>query len=469
MNGNNQAFQHAGRQFVRPVEDSRTQISRGLFVFFCSVTSVDFKSLTAGSGSAFQIALGILTTFTFILFVINAARPKYRSKVLSSVTWLWWVFLISTPFVAVYRNVPMAHFVRTVLPQFMMGESLAMCLILFGQDERNKDFVFKCLFYASAVSAVVNAVNGFSSGKSIDVIRYFILSPVLTVNFGMALCRLLVEGRKAGVINIMSLLGGLVLLYLSQTRSYIGVIGAILLGIMIMLLRPPTWLSRRVRNNVWKNLTVAAVMLVVASVSVIIIFPTVLTGWQSRTSTLGSQDPTALTRIAEAAGEIEAMEADLDHLVIGSGFGSDHIYDATFLIGVPADDREAGRNEPTDYPGHIVWPYQFYAAGLLFGWAVPLIIAITIWCGYSRFSSYTSRIATIVLGGVLIQMSFGNILGDRSGGMTLGLLIALALHKTPLEKRQEQLYKSSRKLVRNKTRRARFRGRPSPSFTSSDA
>lgn len=402
------------------------KLNRALFVLYCTAAALDFHSQEQG-GTAWQIAVSFVGTIAFALFVINARRPSKKLRSLRRITWLWWIYLASTPLIAYWRGVPIGHYLRILLPSLLMGESLIIGLLLLSDSAQNARLIFRGLFYASAVSSVVYLVRGLNMGLELQDVRYYILSPLLIVLFSFSLCRLLFEGTRAGIINVLGLGGSLMIMFLSVTRTYFAGIGVILLFLAFAWLRPPVWVTSRVRHRLRINLLGIGVVLALLAAIVLAVFPTVLEHWSERSSTLGTQDPTALTRIAEAAGEIAVIRSDKSHLLFGSGIGAEHKNDVRFLIGVQALVGE-DYSSYTFSPGHIGWIYQFFTSGLLFGWVLPFVFLHSIWRGHQRGAPYVTRLAGIALAAALAITTLGNMLGDRGAGVGLGLLIALALH-----------------------------------------
>ncbi len=402
------------------------QMNGRLFLLYCTAAAADFHSSKQG-GTAWQVAVSFISTLAFVLFLLNARRPRARLRSLQRITWLWWIYLATTPFIAFWRDVPAGHYLRIMLPTLLMGESLIMGLLLLSESEDNARLIFRGLFYASAVSSVVYLVRGLTMGLGLQNVRYYILSPLLIVLFSLALCRLLFEGAKAGLINIVGLAGSLMIIFLSVTRTYFAGIGVILLLLAFALLRPPAWLNQKVRHRLKRNLLGLTGALIILAAIAIAAFPGVVAHWSERNASLGAQDPTALTRIAEAAGEIQAMKKDKSHLFFGSGIGAEHKNDPRYLIGVSAlvgEDYSAY----TFSPGHIGWVYQFFTSGLLMGWVLPFIFLFAIWKGNMHDAPYIARLAAIAVAAALAITTLGNMLGDRGAGLGLGLLIALALH-----------------------------------------
>jgi hypothetical protein len=417
-------------RFAAPGATKRTRyssesIGRTLFGLYCLDAALDFHSFENGSNT-FQILLGLFSCLMFALFAMNARRTKCSLPLLRRIAWLWWIYLATTPLIAYLRGYDFTHYLRVALPEFLMGTSLMMGYILLNESRANASLIFKGLFYSSVCSSAIHLVRGLTAGLSLEDVRYFIASPLLIVMVSFAMYRLLFEGARSGLLNLFALTGGLSIVFFTVTRSYFVSIASILLGIGVILVRSPDWLKRRLRRKIIWNLVLVSGVLGVVGVLMVIMFPQVLSHWTDRSSSLGTQDPTTLVRISEAAGEIEAMRADTSHLVLGSGIGSDHKFDERYLIGVAAAAHEATENNYA--PGHIGWVYQFYASGLLLGWVYLFVFFVAIWKGNSRQTPYVARMAGIAVIAVFVTSTLGNMLGDRSGGLGMGLLIALSLY-----------------------------------------
>ncbi|KAA6455599.1 hypothetical protein DYQ86_27495 [Acidobacteria bacterium AB60] len=427
------AVKTASRTALSSTRYSSESIGRILFGLYCLDAAVDFHS-SEEAGNTYQVVMGSLSCLAFILFALNARRTKAALPRLRRVTWLWWIYLASTPLVAYMRAYGYMHYLRVALPQFLMGTSLIMGYILLNESRKNSVLIFKGLFYCSLISTVIHLIQGLTSGYSVENLRYFIASPLLIIMVSFSLYRLIFEGARSGLLNLTALTSGLGIVCFTVTRTFYASLASILLSIAVVLIRPPAWLKRRMRRRTVWNLLLFSAILGLLGAAMVITFPDVLSHWSERSSTLGTRDATTLIRISEAAGEIETMESDTSHLLLGSGLGSEHKYDERFLIGVSeAKEEAAGVNYS---PGHVGWIYQFYASGLLLGWVFLFVFAFSIWKGNSPRASYVGRMAGIALIAVFVTSTFGNMLGERSGGLVVGFLIALALYS--IEGQEEQ-------------------------------
>jgi len=62
------------------------------------------------------------------------------------------------------------------------------------------------------------------------------------------------------------------------------------------------------------------------------------------------------------------------------------------------------------------------------GWVYLFVFLIAIWKGNSPHTPYIARMAGIAVIAVFVTSTLGNMLGDRSGGIGMGFLIALSLY-----------------------------------------
>jgi hypothetical protein len=401
-------------------------MDRALFIVFCGAAAFDFRS-DLGASSTVQMCLGIMACIAFGLLMMNTRRPPRDLPLLRRMTWLWWIYLASSMMVAILRGVAPLHYLRTIFPYLLLGEGMIIGYFLLAEREENAARMFRVLFYTAAISSIVFLIKGFSTGRPMEELRYLIISPLLTVLFAFATFRLIFEGVKAGWMNYGALALAMGIMFLSVSRTFILCLLAIIVAVIYSVVRPPAWLGSRLRRSILVQMLRGAIIVPLLAVGLFFVFPNILGRWTDRSSIVGTQDPTALTRIAEAAWELEAMTSDASHFVLGSGIGSDHGNDPRFLLGVVEAKEEASAAH-VYFPGHIVWPYELFASGIVMGWVLLVMFLVAIWRGCSRQSSYISRMAAIAVLAVLVESTLGNILFYRGGGIGLGLLFALCLY-----------------------------------------
>jgi len=329
--------------------------------------------------------------------------------------------------IALLRGVAPFHYLRIIFPYLLLGEGLIIGYFLLAEREENAIRMFRAIFYSSAISSVVFLIKGLTMGRSMEELRYFIISPLLIVLFSFAIFRLMFEGVRSGWMNYAALALAMGIMFLSVTRTFLLCLLTVIAAAVYSVIRPPGWLGSKLRKRLIVQMFRAAVVMPLVAVGLIIVFPNIVRTWTDRSSLIGSSDPTGLARIAEAAWEMEAMTSDASHFVLGSGIGSDHENDERYLIGVVAT-KEESLTQHVYFPGHIVWPYELYASGILMGWVLPFVFLVAIWRGCSRQSSYISRMAAIAVLAILVGSTLGNILFYRGGGIGLGLLFALCLY-----------------------------------------
>ncbi len=407
-------------------ESTTQRMDRALFIVFCGAAAFDFRS-DLGANSTIQICLGIMACIAFGLLMMNTRRPPRDLPLLRRMTWLWWIYVASSMLVAIIRGVAPLHYLRTIFPYVLLGEGMIIGYFLLAKREENAVRMFRVIFYTAAISSIVFLIKGLSTGRPMEELRYLIISPLLTVLFAFAAFRLIFEGVKAGWMNYVALALAMGIMFLSVSRTFILCLLAVISAVVYSVVRPPAWLGGKLRRRILGQMLRGAIILPLLGVGLIAVFPSILGRWTDRSSIVGTQDPTALTRISEAAWELEAMTSDASHFVLGSGIGSDHANDPRFLLGVVEAKEEASSGH-VYFPGHIVWPYELFASGIVMGWVLLIMFLVAIWKGCSRQSSYVSRMAAIAVLAVLVESTLGNILFYRGGGIGLGLLFALCLY-----------------------------------------
>lgn len=407
-------------------ESTTQRMDRALFIVFCAAAAFDFRS-DVGAKSNVQVCLGIMACIAFGLLMMNTRRPPRDLPLLRRMTWLWWVYLAGTLMVALLRGVAPVHYLRTIFPYLLLGEGMIIGYFLLAEREENAVRMFRVLFYTAAISSIVFLIKGLSMGRPMEELRYFIISPLLTVLFAFATFRLIFEGAKAGWMNYVALALAMGIMFLSVSRTFVLCLLSIIIAVIYTVVRPPAWLGSRLRRRILVQMLRGAIIVPLLAAGLFVVFPNILGKWTDRSSIIGSQDPTALTRVAEAAWEFEAMTSDASHFVLGSGIGADHGNDPRYLLGVVAA-KEEGSAGHVYFPGHIVWPYELFASGIVMGWVLLVMFVVAIWRGCSRQSSYISRMAAIAVLAVLVESTLGNILFYRGGGIGLGLLFALCLY-----------------------------------------
>src|SRR5258708_18677160 len=250
------------RSAATSTRSSSERIGRLLFMLYCVDAAFDFPS-KQDCGNGFQVTLGVFSLVSFALFALNARRTNTSLKLLRRVAWIWWLYLATTPVIAYLRGYQFTHYLRVALPEVLMGTSLMMGFILLSESKANATLIFKGLFYSSVLSSVVHLFRGFSMGLSLEEVRYYIASPLLIVMVTFTLYRLLFEGARSGLFNLMALGGGLLIIFLSVTRTFFVSLASILLAIGLILLMPPQWLKRRLRRRFFWDLFLISVVLAV--------------------------------------------------------------------------------------------------------------------------------------------------------------------------------------------------------------
>lgn len=417
-----------------PLRRAQRRPSNHLYFWaFCIASGLDFRSKTAGG--TIQLVLFIVSTLAFTVVLLTARRPDLTNvRLLYRVTFSWWLYLLVSLPVALYWSVSPMNYFKAVVPSLLMGESLILGLLMIAALPANVEVIMEATYWACLISSVVFFVNGlFFLGYNLNDARFRITSPLLTSLVAISLWRYCWRKDGRQLLYLLSFGFALIVMYFSVTRTYIiAVACALLTFVPVHFLKRP-WYSRELRRTTAKRLGGLSVVLVALVAGVLLAFPSTASNWVGRTSTIGETDPTALSRLAESAGELEQMQTSATRFLIGSGIGSDHSIDNVYLKGVAAWAGDDTINDAIWEPGHVLWPYQFYATGIFLGFLLPGILLLALWKGVAARDTYLPFVAASAIAGIFAESTFGNILGARSGGTMLGLLLAVALSRASIK------------------------------------
>jgi hypothetical protein len=421
-----------------------------LAFLFLTPWGLDYRAPTDGGsvgGDLLQYSVLTLSLLSAIILIVRNKSAYAKDRTWRRLMGLWVIYVVYSMVEATVRGVDPSHMVRILLPfgLCMIGMAVGGILATVGE---NLDMLIVWIGVTACVSTVFNAAYALvGMGLTLETVRYSVLGPIIVFLIAISVCVLVYRPRNARMATIGLIIGGVAVI-LSQTRTEIVVL-AVIAGSVFWYVRrhrhigPPVKSGLQPRKaNLALKLIAASALLVVSGVIAIVVDPNILTGFASRISLIGDTegDPTALTRIAEAAGEVEAMRSSPVSMIFGVGLGSDHYWDTSYVEGVRADAKESGLTEAIWYPGHIGWLYQFYASGLLFGWVLPLTFLLTIRNGWRSRSPLFGAAVVSAFCAYMFQGFLAHPMGYRSGGVVCGLLIGAAAYGsgTAVRKRQKR-------------------------------
>jgi len=414
--------------------ERRSALQRQLAFFFLVPWALDYRAEVANGGvggSVFQFLILATSAFSAIDLIATTKSGYRYQKGWRRLMTLWTVFMVYSVVAGTLQGVAFSHLIRILLPFVLCMLGMAVGAIL-AMDARNLDALVLWIGVAAVVSEVWTAVYALTGmGLTSDTVRYRILSPLSVYLIAVPVCMFVYGQRKhmPSTVAGMLLAGAVVLI--SQTRTELIVI-VVVVGALFLYSRGHKHLAtqgtaRRAgkKASLLPKVLAAAALVGVSGMIAIKVNPDIFDQFAGRIMAANDAqgDATALTRIAEAAGEIEAMRRSPATMLFGLGIGSDHSWDVSYIIDIAAD-----QGEETDvwYLGHIGWLYQFYASGLLFGWVLPFVFLITIRNGWRSSNPLFGAAVVCVFSAYLFQGFLAHPMGSRAGAVACGLMIGAA-------------------------------------------
>lgn len=399
------------------------------FWLFCLPFSVDYRSFTGKMG-LFQIALYILSNIGF-LFVMMSACSITLSKKQMRLAACWGLLIVFTSAVAMLRSVGLENWARTTINYLTFAEAFLVggYIQCFRKGDRT---LFHGLMLCSVISTFWTAFYSLVLMRMpIDEARWTMLSPLAIVLMACCVCMICFRGAIRGWLALLGVIIAAVAFIISLTRATLLVCAvAAIVSMLVARNRDRALMRRKAKLRL-------AMLLLAAVGGIVGLANTGLMGhWGSRLGplTTGVNDPTAVTRIAEASGEYEVIKSDLSHVLFGSGLGAPHYWDSTYRIG--RQEFQGSGGVEFDYvwtaPGHIAYIYEFFASGIILGFVLPVTIVACFLQGVRRNSSEYARCGATGAAAIASYSFLGHVLGTRAGAMGCGLVMALCFSTVPV-------------------------------------
>ena len=424
------AHAHASRRFVLV-----------LTWIYCLSWCLDFRG--ESGGSAFQLMTFAVTGGTGMLLAFIGWKVLFQ-RPLGWLILLWAVFLLTTVAVALVQGVPMAQYLRTIIPWTLVLTSMATCQVASGFGLTFRQVLLPMLI-ACAVNVVWRAYYSLGiAGVDVELVRVQMLSQCLPLLVAYLMCGLLLQ-RSLPLWPVILGGVGIASYVYSVTRSAMFIVGAAAAGAVIALLvsrrsqgAGPGFAGLKVRH-----LAASFAVLVAGFVLLVIANPYLLTRWEERLfysagSEYTSMDPSTLTRLAETEAFIKILDDDPLNYAFGMGIGHSYYWDEAYAVelaytygsvdAMRADFREIW------FPGHAIWTYAVFSGGLfgLFAHLAFFGIAIGISWKAGRRASLSGAVplhlAWLPFVGMLAFVSASltfNPFIERAAGLVLGFVAAL--------------------------------------------
>ena len=395
----------------------------------------DYKATDANTGHFAQFIFVLPAIAAGIALLLIAPRFHERSRLRSAVTWSIVLCVFGSIVAQMVQDNDTGNYLRVLLPfvLFMLGYLVA-CRP--WSEFRIAQFE-KALFVANVISLVFTLVYGMATGGDLDDVRFRILSVTLLGLQGVLLHEFVVAKRFSFfTVSIFAL--SVIIELLSVTRS--AMIGTVLLFLIAMALSAPS--IRHIWRAMSRTIIISAVLVGVAGVAALC-FPTVAEHWTQRIffseETRSGKDPTTVTRLAEMRDQYDQVTADPQSLLFGEGYGHYYHYSPVYLPDLAGQISEKDFYAISEWAaGHNFWVYQFFAGGLLFGVAMPLVTLGALAICFFAYRYWRSVVPDApmlpVLGRAIMLFAAlpatsigGNPLGPRFSGLIFGVALGLMI------------------------------------------
>ncbi|WP_454874817.1 hypothetical protein [Paraburkholderia xenovorans] len=395
----------------------------------------DYKATDANTGHFAQFIFVLPAIAAGIALLLIAPRFHERSRLRSAVTWSMMLCVFGSIVAQLVQDNDSGNYLRVLLPfiLFMLGYLVA-CRP--WSEFRIAQFE-KALFIANVISLVFTMVYGLATGGDLEDVRFRILSVTLLGLQGVLLHEFVVAKRFSFfTVGVFAL--SILIELLSVTRSVL--VGTVLLFLIAVALSAPS--IQHIWRAMSRSIIIGAVLAGIAGVAALS-FPTVAEHWTQRIfaseETRSGKDPTTITRLAEMRDQYDQVTADPAALWFGEGYGHYYRYSPVYLPDLAGQISEKDFYAINEWAaGHNFWVYQFFAGGLLFGLAMPLVTLAALAICFFSYRYWRSVVPDApmlpVLGRAIMLFAAlpatsigGNPLGPRFSGLIFGVALGLMI------------------------------------------
>lgn len=414
-------------------------LTRPLIWLFVFPLAMDYKAAATNDGHLAQIALVVPVVAAGIVLLLIGPRVRHRSRLRAWVTTSLMLAVPASLATQWLQENSLGQYVRVLLPFVLFQLGFAVGCRPW-QEARLEQFE-KALFWANVVSLAFTCLFGFMVAGSLAEVRYRIVSVTFLALQGVLLHEFVVAKRYT-MLTLSLFMATIVIELLSVTRSLL--LGTALLFVLAIWMSAAG--SRRLARAGMRAL-ITACLLAGMAVAAAAWFPDVAQHWVQRidfakSGTKTGEDPTTITRLAEMRDQYDQVTSSPVSLLIGKGYGHDYGYSPAYLPDLAGQMSKKDFYAERDWAaGHNFWVYQFFAGGLLFGLALPLVLLYALArCAilYRRRRARAPDTPQLpVLGRAILLTAAlpaasvgGNPLGPRFSGLVFGLGLGLmvAMH-----------------------------------------
>ncbi|MGO4331444.1 hypothetical protein, partial [Cupriavidus sp. M-11] len=413
--------------------------------------ALDFKSVDGQGSRILQILLAVPALGGGIALALIAPRFTGRTRLSRLVMAALMLTVPGSLVPHLLQGNETGNYLRVLLPFLLFLIGYLAARHPWPQDRLEQ--VETAMFTGMAVSLLFTFGYGMAVGGGLENVRFRIVAPAFLALQGVLLHEFVIA-RRVSKSNLLLFIVTVVVELLSVTRSLL--VGTVLLFLFA------TWLSApSIRHLLRAALRAAVITTTLVGGTALVgsaLFPAVAAHWAQRIAaakaTESGVDPTTATRLAELKDQFDQVTQTKTSMVLGKGYGHHYRYSPAYLPALTGQMTEKefyAINEWT--AGHNFWVYQFFAGGLLFGIAMPLMVLYALFCGSVAYRHWR-RVAPdapylAVLGRALLVLAAlpatsigGNPLGPRFSGLlygvALGLLVATHARLRRAQARSQQ-------------------------------
>ncbi len=410
------------------------QQTRILAILFVLSFALDFKG--AVGGSSLQFVMAGFNTLTFILI---ATKYRFRLPVRGGaavICWGWLLFLVIGSIGALVSGVPVGRYIRVIYPFVLFLEGFLVAWWVAGRSSEELILV-DAMNWAAIISFVLTFFWGFYfSGRSVEVIRYQILSPLIPFIIAVAGYDFIFARRhRVRAVLILAVIFGVIAI--SVTR------GMFLVMVMIAISLFAAWFWNLLRGYgsmprpLLRGLGWGLIVGMLGLGLIMLFSPEVYVRWLHRS--LGpARDVTFWTRIAAVVGQGNQLFSAPTALFVGRGFGHSYIYAQLFASVVYPYMSPEVFTAPMWYPGEFMWITPLFYGGMIAGMVGIGVLVYGIIKTFGTLAYLLRKRAWLAVGcrpiwiGILgyyaiMGLSFtSNPMGSRIASMVMGLCLGLA-------------------------------------------
>lgn len=416
--------------------------ARWILIIASLLMAFDFKG--AQEGGIYQRASYFMSLSLICLGILPYLYKKtiYPSRATQISSSLLLTFIIASLLSATTHNYDFKNYIIVAAPYLIMSASFIFLGALCRRHGVNKvaEYFLPLVATASLISCIWQVFYGATAfGGGLAGLRYRIISPLLPFALSIFFAMYYVGTKKITSLLVLAML--LLIILVSQTRSYIVTLAAVILLVTY--------------GNSKSQIEFTKKTIIISSTSFIILFllyisegigSQIINMWATRILGSSSEfgfDITTASRLAEYHSQMTCLFSSTMNMVLGCGIGAPYDYSGYYADFIRDIFGEKGVVQGYWNGGHSLWIYTLYSSGLIFGLAMNLFF---IFCCFSalivvhryRKASFNEKRLPIMAGTALIAIFStgftGFPLGTRSAAFFMGCLMAITIAYVKLRK-----------------------------------